>query len=404
MAAISSEVNTANAATQAATSKLLVALTPLPAEALEETLGRISLAFIGTDIIVSTPDLGAEAARTLGQDFTNLDIVSDAPAAVASSSWVLTASDFANLHRSVQEHGAGYCLLLGPEAQTLRVEAIRALASAISNGGDLAVPRYATGPREGLVNSALLYPVSRAIFGGQPRFPLALDLGLSLRMAEKLATVAQRFTASSQNDALIWPVAEACVSGYSIAEVEAGARNLPQPAGADLNAVLAQVGASLFAMIETNAAFWQRSRVGGGRQITKSPVSPGDVPDVEPMIESFRVAYKNLQEIWSLVLPPNSLLALKRLSQAPVDSFKMGDSLWARIVYDFILAYRLRTINRGHLLGALTPLYLAWVASHFLLARTGVDPEVHIEEMARIFESDKAYLVSRWRWPDRFNP
>ena len=43
-------------------------------------------------------------------------------------------------------------------------------------------------------------------------------------------------------------------------------------------------------------------------------------------------------------------------------------------VFDFILAYRLRTINRGHLLGALTPLYLAWVASHILLARSGVDP------------------------------
>ena len=42
----------------------------------------------------------------------------------------------------------------------------------------------------------------------------------------------------------------------------------------------------------------------------------------------------------------------------------MADDLWVRIVYDFILAYRLRTLNRGHLLGALTPLYLAWVASH----------------------------------------
>lgn len=404
MAAISSEVNTASAAAVAATSRLLVVLTPLPSEALEATLGRLSLAFIGNTITVSTPDLSAEAATSLGQDFANLDIVSDPLAASSSGSWVLTAGDFVNLHKSLQDHDAGGCLLLGPEAQTLRVEAMRALASAISNGGDLAVPRYALGPREGLVNSALLYPVSRAIFGGQPRFPLALDLGLSRRMVEKLATVAQRFTAANQNDALIWPVAEACASGYSVAEVEAGARSLPQPAGGDLNAVLARVGASLFAMIDTNAAFWQRSRVGGGRQVTKSPVGPDDMPDVEPMIESFRVAYKNLQEIWSLVLPPNSLLALKRLSQAPNDAFKMGDSLWARIVYDFILAYRLRTINRGHLLGALTPLYLAWVASHFLLARTGVDPEVHIEEMARIFESDKAYLVSRWRWPDRFNP
>ncbi|MBB5056622.1 hypothetical protein HDF16_001307 [Granulicella aggregans] len=404
MAAISSEVNTSSAATAAPTSKLLVVLTPLPSEALEATLGRLSLAFIGNNITVSTPDLGAEAAKSLGQDFANLEIVSDDLTAPPPSGWLLSAADFVSLYKTLQEHDAAACLLLGPEAQTLRVEAMRALASAISSGGDLAVPRYATGSREGLVNSALLYPVSRAIFGGQPRFPLAVDLGLSRRMAEKLATVAQRFTAANQNDALIWPIAEACASGYSVTEVDAGARTLPQPAGGDLNAVLAQVGASLFAMIETNAAFWQRSRVGGGRQVTKSLAAPGDLPDVEPMIDSFRVAYKNLQEIWSLVLPPNSLLALKRLSQAPADGFRMGDSLWARIVYDFILAYRLRTINRGHLLGALTPLYLAWVASHFLLARTGVDPEVHIEEMARIFESDKAYLVSRWRWPDRFNP
>jgi hypothetical protein len=73
-------------------------------------------------------------------------------------------------------------------------------------------------------------------------------------------------------------------------------------------------------------------------------------------------------------------------------------------VYDFLLAYRLRTINRGHLLGALTPLYLAWAASHILMTEAGTDPERHIEAVAAAFEADKPYLVSRWRWPDRFNP
>jgi hypothetical protein len=125
---------------------------------------------------------------------------------------------------------------------------------------------------------------------------------------------------------------------------------------------------------------------------------------VQSMIGSFRLAYTNLQEIWSLVLPPQSLLGLKRLSVMPPSQFRMGDSLWARIVYDFLLAYRLRTINRGHLLGALTPLYLAWVASHILITEAGTDPERHIEAVAAAFEADKAYLVSRWRWPDRFNP
>ena len=126
------------------------------------------------------------------------------------------------------------------------------------------------------------------------------------------------------------------------------------------------------------------------------------------MLDSFHLAYTNLQEIWSLVLPPNSLLGLKKLSLLPPAAFRMPDALWARIVYDFVLAYRLRTLNRGHLLGALTPLYLAWAASHLLLT-SGMGPEAlvpenHVEALAAAFEADKPYLVSRWRWPDRFNP
>jgi hypothetical protein len=82
----------------------------------------------------------------------------------------------------------------------------------------------------------------------------------------------------------------------------------------------------------------------------------------------------------------------------------MPENLWARIIFDFLLAHRLRTINRGHLLGALIPLYLAWVASHINITASGVDPESHIEAVAAAFEAEKTYIVSRWRWPDRFNP
>jgi hypothetical protein len=120
------------------------------------------------------------------------------------------------------------------------------------------------------------------------------------------------------------------------------------------------------------------------------------------MIEAFRLAYLNLQEIWSLVLPPATLLGLKRLSVVDAASFRMPESLWARIVFDFLIAYRLRTINRGHLLGALTPLYLAWAAGH-INASASAGAERHIEEVAAAFEADKQYVVSRWRWPDRFN-
>ena len=84
------------------------------------------------------------------------------------------------------------------------------------------------------------------------------------------------------------------------------------------------------------------------------------------MVEAFQLGQRNLQEVWSLVLPPVTLLELKKLSRQPLESFRMEDTLWAHIVYDFALAYRLRTLSRGHLLGAMAPLYLGWVGSRVL--------------------------------------
>jgi hypothetical protein len=173
----------------------------------------------------------------------------------------------------------------------------------------------------------------------------------------------------------------------------------------DVNTILANVTGSLFADVEARAAYWQRARRPVAARPPVPQTHPSDAPmDIGPMIESFRLAWSNLQDIWSLVLPPNSLLGLKRMSMAAAESFRMPDNLWARIVFDFLLAYRLRTINRGHLLGAMIPLYLAWVASHIGITASGVAPERHVEAVAAAFETEKAYLVSRWRWPDRFNP
>ena len=382
---------------------LLVSLASLPHEAFDHTLQQLAQAFPGQSVVVATPDTTSPPdSATAGP----LQVVGYTPLSPTRGAWTLTAADFLNLQELSQQYNAGALLILGAEAQSLEPQALRAMAQAITaDGCDLAVPQYTLPPRSGLVNSAILYPVTRALFAARPRYPLALDLGLSPRMAARLAAAAQRFTATNQPDALIWPLAEAAVAGFGIAEVEAGARTLPTPHGLDLNTVLAQVAGSLFADVDAKAAFWQRARpVQPMRTSSQEPSAPSNPEEVHGMIDSFRLAYTNLAEIWSLVLPPHSLLGLKRLSVAPVTDFRMGDSLWARIVYDFLLAYRLRTINRGHLLGALTPLYLAWVASHILLTDAGTESERHIEAVAAAFEADKPYLVSRWRWPDRFNP
>ncbi len=384
------------------TGRLLVSLPLLANGELHATLANLAAAFPERTILVATPS-SLEGSASPAPD--TLHLLTYTPTAASAITWILTAADYLNAFRLAEENQATACLLLGAESQSIAPEALRALAESVLHAdADLAIAHYDTGLRELLVNSGILYPVSRALFAARPRFPLAIDLALSLRMASKLAATAQKFISLNQNDALIWPVSEAASVNYTIAEIEIGPRIMPQPAASDLNSLLAQIAGSLFAEVDAKAAFWQRAR--GTQPARLFPLSalPAEAADITPMLDAFRLAYTNLHSIWSLVLPPNSLLGLKRLSIMPADSFHMPDNLWARIVYDFILAYRLRTINRGHLLGALTPLYLAWVASHLVLVGGGTAPEKHIQDLAAAFETDKPYLVSRWRWPDRFNP
>ena len=378
---------------------LVILLTGRTPEQLKSVLDQLTANFPTEDLLIVSPDaLPPDCAPSLRM----------AALPPTNASWTLTSADFVNVYQLAEKNQARAILMLGPESGSLSSSAPRDLANAIlTTPTDLAVACYDLSPHAGLINSAILYPLTRALFASRVRFPLAVDLGLSLRMAERLAGAGQRFTSRNQGETPVWPINEATVARFAIDQFDVGPRVQSQPFGPDLNIILPLVIGALFSDIDAKAAFWQRFRplldAPNAIPLMQAPASDA-VGEIAPMVQAFRVAYTSLQEIWSLVLPPTSLLALKRLSATDAAAFSMSDSLWARIVYDFLLAYRLRTINRGHLLGALIPLYLAWVTSHFNITASGTNPERHIEAVAAAFEAEKTYMVSRWRWPDRFNP
>jgi glucosylglycerate synthase len=389
----------AGAAPVGSSGNLLVVLPNAQPSHVDTIVANLTASVPHENLVIAMPEGSSSDAHA------NVQFV-DLPA--GKPSWTLTAGDFASAHQLAEKNNAHAILLLGPESGSLSTAGLASVAHSVTaSSSDLAIPCYDLPARAGLVNSSILYPLSRALFATRVRFPLAIDLGLSLRMAERLGMAAQRCMALNQSDSPLWVVNEAMVGGLKLDEVSVGARQLPQPPDPDLNTILPSVTGSLFADIEAKAAFWQRARVSQPlrRQAvaTSAPATDG-AAEVASMLQGFRLAYANLREIWGLVLPPNTLLGLKRLSLIEGAAFRMPESLWARIVYDFLIAYRLRTINRGHLLGALIPLYLAWVASHINVIASGEDPERHIETHAAAFEAEKPYLVARWRWPDRFNP
>jgi glucosylglycerate synthase len=307
-----------------------------------------------------------------------------------------------------RELGVKACAVIGSDLAALNGPCLESLAApVIEKRCDLAMPLYAMGKFDGLLNSSILAPLTRALYGKRIRFPLAADFCLSGDLLPQLETALQRSTAQGQT--VFWPATEAIHREASLCQIRVAARHLPSADGVDLSTVLTQTVGPLFAEMMANAALWQRTR--GSQPVemagtATAPPADGAPANTAPMVETFQLGFRNLQEVWSLVLPPVTLLELKRLARPGSDRFHMPDELWVRIIYDFSLAYRLRTIGRAHLLGALTPLYLGWVASYALEVQNAgaAETEQRLERLARAYEDGKPYLLQRWRWPDRFNP
>ena len=383
-----------------ASPRLLLCVPSLPGDVLPGLLADLATVFRKDEVLIASPDL-EEPESTPALPLTVFD------GTRVRNDWVLTAGDYNAANELAQRHDAAQVLLLGGDVCALPAAAIRAMADRVAAGADLIVPAYSLGAHDGLVTSALLYPMTRALFAANIRFPLPMDVAMSRRMVERMASVAQR-QAAAQPDALLWPVSEAAATAFSVHQVDCDAPTPPSPAASDFNTLFTSVAGGVFADIEAKAPFWQRSRgpAAAMREIPPAQrTESSDLAEELPgMVEAFRLAHRNLQEIWALALPPQSLLALKKLSIAEPAAFTIDPALWARLVYDFALAFHLRALNRGHLLGAFTPVYLAWVASTLRAVMDDASAAAHREETAAAFEREKPYLVARWRWPDRFNP
>ena len=207
----------------------------------------------------------------------------------------------------------------------------------------------------------------------------------------------------------LWLTTTAVSGGFKVCEGLVGSRRRgSRDEAQDLSGTIAQIVGGLFNE-PSAAAVWHRVR--GSAAVPAfgtAPIDPLEAPAVNPsnLLESFRLGYRELSGVWAEILPPATILEFRRLAAAPPESFRMDDRLWARTIYDFALGHRLRVIARDHLLRSLTPLYLGWLTSFILAGRDEPKSaiEARLERTGQAFEDEKPYLISRWRWPERFRP
>jgi len=316
-----------------------------------------------------------------------------------------------SLFAVTEKLGARGCCFVASEMESAKPQWVcQMLSPLLESEFDLVAPYYTPRMFQGLLNSSIVYPLTRCLYGKRIHNPFGPDVGVSRKLAQKiLGTNRNANAASNQTHPLASLAPVAACENLQICQVYLGARLYPPTDWANMSSLLAQVMGPIFLEMERSAVCWQRMRgsipvpVRGERQPQSQETG---TLDLNRMVETFRLGVRDLQEIWSLVLPPATLLELRKLSRSAPEQVNMPDELWARIVYDFALAHRLRTINRDHLLRSMTPLYLAWVVSYARgLENSGAaSVEQRIERLSLAYEAAKPYLIARWRWPDRFNP
>lgn len=313
--------------------------------------------------------------------------------------------------RVAQQLQAKVCVVLAPNLRGATPAAVEALARPILDDQfDFVAPYYTRDRFDGLVTSGIVYPLLRVLYGKRVRQPMGGDFAVSAALAAHYLSPSVWSSDKGRVGVDLWMVTEALNRSFKVCQARVGAMShVLRESSPDLSTTLAQVLTEIFDLTVRDVSIWQRLRGSEAMPIlgVVQAVSPPVVAlDPKKLIEAYCLGHKNLQSVWGVVLPPATMLVLKRMAAGQNGKFSFPDQAWVRTVFDFALGYRLRTMNRDHLLRAFTPLYLAWAASFATeMQEAGADEAEHrLEALCLAFEAEKPYLISRWRWPDRFNP
>jgi hypothetical protein len=310
--------------------------------------------------------------------------------------------------QTAQRLEAKVCAVIDASRQSVEPEVVEGLvAPVLTDGFDYVSPYYARHVHEGAITRAIVYPVFRALYGVRLRQPAASEFGCSGRLVSQY--LEQDFWEFEHATVGIdlWLAVAAATGQFRVCEAALGTRGAAARGGTpNLSTTLAQFVGALFTEVEHLADVWQR--VKGSVEVpivgaVPAVSSEGPSLNLEALMRSYRLGYRELREIWTWVLPPRTIVELRKLAEVPADRFEFDDRFWATIIYDFAFGYSLRVMPRDHLLRSLTPLYSGWLASFARQMERATVAEVdeRVERLCLAFEAEKRYLISRWRWPER---
>lgn len=300
--------------------------------------------------------------------------------------------------------GPAACALVDAGLLSLTPDGLGRLVQPILAGeADCVGPTYSHTAAEGTLTTNLLAPMCGALYGRRIQQLLGGCAALSGQVATRLLETDARESDLIGHGLEIGLVIDAIVSGHRIAEVHQGQKTLDAGvASPDLATTIAHTVGPFFRLMDRYRSFWSES--GASAPVARIGDPPTVVPEtgeirLDRMVRAFNMGLKDLLPVWEQALQEETLASLYPLGLLSPDEFVFPAEHWARVVFDFAVAYHAQRLPRDHLLRALTPLYLGRVAAFLRETHAGAPAGIPtvLEGIARAFEAEKAGLAARWR-------
>jgi hypothetical protein len=298
--------------------------------------------------------------------------------------------------------GASACAVVDADLRSITPEWMELFLKPALADFDYVAPLYQRHKYDGTITNSIVYPLTRALYGKQVRQPIGGDFGFSARMARFYLSKGVWDSDVARFGVDVWMTTTAVANGFRICQAFLGAKiHDPKDPGTDLSSMLYQVVGATFDLMETYEETWKSiagsekvSTFGFPRDASPAPVRV----NVRGMIELFRLGASELADLWQTFLGQEIVSFLARLAAAKEADFRVPDDVWTEIVYRFAVAAHADLINREHLLKSLTPLYMGRTASFVLETAESDISEVErkIEDLCRIFERKKPFLLKTW--------
>ena len=325
-------------------------------------------------------------------------------------------------------------VVVDSDLRSIVPEWIELLAGPILKGGyDFVAPLYARYKYDGTITNTVTYPLTRALYGHRIRQPIGGDFGVSGDLVRHYLELDDWTDDISKFGIDIWMTTSALTGGFAVCQTRLGAKvHDPKDPGSDLGPMFRQVVGTILRLAATHPDAWLAVRGShdvpayGFERIIDPP--PLEVNSIR-LLSEYHAGSLTLADTWRGMLDPANAEAVMALAAAAgrltdeasqrlgvggeggspaVDTMAMAealaafhfpDDLWARIIYDLILAVRRGTVETGTLVAALVPIYFGRVGSFVIENRhlTTADAEERVERQALQFELLKPYLVERWR-------